>query len=111
MKNIFFVLALVVAVSGCVVLGGSIQGGGDVFFGTGQGYRGEISVQVFMDGGNIIEIVIVNSKEDRFVGGEAMEELIDMVIMYNTTELDAISGATETSKGFLEAVRSAILNE
>jgi uncharacterized protein with FMN-binding domain len=29
--------------------------------------------------------------------------------MYNTTELDAISGATETSRGFLEAVERAIM--
>jgi uncharacterized protein with FMN-binding domain len=43
------------------------------------------------------------------VGGEAIEELIDTVVGYNSTDVDAVSGATETSKGFLEAVYNAIM--
>jgi uncharacterized protein with FMN-binding domain len=38
-----------------------------------------------------------------------MEELIDIVIEYNSTDVDAVSGATATSKGFLDAVNNAIL--
>ena len=82
---------------------------GEVYEGTGQGYRGLVTVQVRMDGADIIEIVIIDSEEDRFVGGAAMEELIDLVVMYNSTDIDAVSGATESSKGFLEAVERAIM--
>jgi len=52
---------------------------------------------------------VVESYEDRNVGEAAIEELTDLVLMYNTTELDAISGATESSRGFLEAVGHAIM--
>ena len=110
MKYFFLSLAiLIVIVSGCVVLGGRISAEGDVFEGTGQGYRGAITVQVRINGADITEINVIDSIEDKLIGGAAMEELIDMVIMYNSTDIDAVSGATETSRGFLEAVENAIM--
>ncbi|MDR0321025.1 MAG: FMN-binding protein [Treponema sp.] len=113
MKN-FLIFALITVVSGCALL--SVQRGfnnseGEVYEGTAQGFRGPITVQVRLDNGSIAEIVIVDSMEDRFVGEAAMEELADLVIMYNSTDIDAISGATESSRGFLEAVENAILRE
>jgi len=111
----FVVFFLVVAVCGCVAFTArrGLDNGenGEIFEGVGQGFRGPISVLVRMSDGSITEIEIVDSEEDRFVGGVAMEELIDLVIMYNSTDVDAISGATETSEGFLKAVRNAILKE
>jgi uncharacterized protein with FMN-binding domain len=77
--------------------------------GTGQGYRGTIRVRLRMEAGAIAEIEIVDSAEDRAVGGAAIEELVELVLTYNSTDIDAISGATETSEGFLEAVENAIL--
>ena len=106
---LFSVLTLVVIVSGCAILGGSVSSGGEVYEGIGQGYRGPILVQVRVSEGRISEIIIVDSEEDRLVGGTAMEELIDAVIEYNSTDVDAVTGATESSRGFLEAVENAIL--
>jgi uncharacterized protein with FMN-binding domain len=80
-----------------------------VYEGSSFGYRGPIYVQVRLSGGSISEIT-VDSDEDRFVGGAAMEELIEIVTELNSTNVDAISGATMTSKGFLEAVRNAIMS-
>ena len=77
--------------------------------GSAMGYRGIIRVQVGMEKGAISEINVLESHEDRAVGGAAIEELADLVLMYNTTEIDAISGATETSKGFLAAIENAIM--
>ena len=117
--------ALLIILSGCAILRNASAGeseapeetsgeatrgtSGEATRGSAQGYRGEITVQVQMDGNQIADIVIIDYAEDRFVGGAAIEELIDMVIMYNTTDLDAVSGATESSRGFLEAVQNAIL--
>ena len=82
----------------------------DQFFeGTGQGHRGTVTVRVRMNGSSVTDIVIVESVEDKFGGGSAMDELIDLVIMYNSTDIDVVSGATESSRGFLEAVENAIL--
>jgi len=110
MRYLLF-LAVVFAVfgAGCVALGGNRVATGETYEGTGQGWRGPIRVLVRIDGGEITEIVVIDSMEDRFVGGTAIEELIDMVIGHNSTDLDVISGATETSRGFLEAVENAIM--
>ncbi|MCL2806207.1 MAG: FMN-binding protein [Treponema sp.] len=102
----YFLFLTLIVVSGCALLGGLA---GEVFEGTGQGYRGPVTVQVRMNGADITEIVIVDSEEDRFVGTEAMEELADLVIYYNSTDVDAVSGATQSSRGFLEAVENAII--
>jgi uncharacterized protein with FMN-binding domain len=77
--------------------------------GKGRGYRGEIRLRVRMAGGAIAEIEILESSEDSAVGGAAMEELLELALLYNTADLDTISGATETSKGFLEALENAML--
>jgi uncharacterized protein with FMN-binding domain len=100
------------AVIGCTGLkagGESAIETGAVYEGSAMGYRGIIRVRVGLDQGNITEITVIESHEDRNVGEAAIEELTDLVLMYNTTELDAVSGATETSRGFLEAVEDAIM--
>ena len=116
MKYVLFSILLLGLLFGCMSLGKNSEQAiseqtntGVLLEGSGMGYRGPIDVQVRMSGGSIIEIVIVDSIEDRFVGGSAIEELIDMVIEYNSTDIDVISGATVTSKGFLDAVFNAIM--
>jgi fumarate reductase flavoprotein subunit len=81
-----------------------------LYQGSAMGYRGMIHVRVGFEQGTITEITVIESREDQAIGGAAIEELTDLVLMYNTTELDAVSGATETSKGFLEAIENAIMN-
>jgi uncharacterized protein with FMN-binding domain len=82
-----------------------------IYEGIAQGYRGPIRVQVRIEAGTITEITIIDSAEDRSVGGIAMEELLELVLQYNTTDVDAISGATESSEAFLAAVENAILSQ
>jgi len=112
MKYTLIIVLFLLIISGCAVLAagrGVINRTDDgLFEGTGQGYRGPVRVQVRLNEGNITEIIVIDSSEDRFVGKTAIEELIDLVIAYNTTDIDAISGATESSRGFLEAVENAI---
>ncbi len=92
---------------GCV----SLQTGNVRFYeGSAMGYRGMIHVRVGMENGAITEITVIESDEDPAIGGAAIEELTDLALMYNTTEIDAVSGATETSRGFLEAVENAIFS-
>ena len=79
-----------------------------VYEGSGCGYRGTIRVQVRMEGGEFVEISIIESDEDSTVGGAAIEELLETALIYNTTDIDAISGATESSRGFLEALENAL---
>jgi uncharacterized protein with FMN-binding domain len=112
MKNVLFFILLFGLFPGCVILSKGIneQVSSSVLLnGSAMGYMGPIIVQVRMNGESITEIVIIDSMEDRFVGGSAIEELIDTVIEYNSTDIDVISGATVSSMGFLEAVNNAIM--
>jgi fumarate reductase flavoprotein subunit len=79
-----------------------------VYEGSGQGYRGPIHVRVQVSGAGIEDIVIVSHGEWAFGGGSAMEELLEQVLESGSTELDVISGATFSSRGFLEAVEEAL---
>jgi uncharacterized protein with FMN-binding domain len=79
-----------------------------VWTGTGRGYGGEIRVQVRISSGLIQEIGITAHNEDPLIGEEAMGELLELVLDYQSTNLDALSGATGTSTGFLAAVEDAL---
>jgi fumarate reductase flavoprotein subunit len=79
-----------------------------IWEGAAPGYRGPIRVRVSISGGQIQGIEIDGHREDPLVGGAAMEELLDLVLEYNSADLDAVSGATESSAGFLAAVEAAL---
>ena len=105
-----YVLTSIVYLGGCASLKNEPAAEtGDFYEGAAMGYRGMIHVRVCMDKGTITDITVIESEEDRAVGEAAIDELIDLVLIYNTTEIDAVSGATESSKGFLEAIENAIL--
>ena len=80
--------------------------------GTGQGFRGPIAVAVQVEGRSsgytLVGIEILSHSEDPFIGGSAMEELLELALDGNTTDLDAIAGATESSMGFLSALEDAL---
>ncbi|MDR3147718.1 MAG: FMN-binding protein [Treponema sp.] len=76
--------------------------------GSGRGYGGQIRVQLRIASGLIQEIRIIAHNEDTFSGGEAMEELLEQVLDYQSTDLDAVSGATQSGTGFLAAVQDAL---
>ena len=79
-----------------------------VYEGVGQGRRGPIRVRLQISQAGIEDIVIVSHRESVFPGAVAMEELLEAVIETGSTDLDAVSGATFSSAGFLEAVEDAL---
>ena len=76
--------------------------------GKGNGYRGTIHVQLQTSYAEIEDIVITGHQESSYPGAAAMEELLEAVLETGSTDLDAISGATYSSRGFLEAVEDAL---
>jgi len=79
-----------------------------VYLGSGNGYRGMIQVRVQTSAAEIEDVVIVSHKESNFPGLAAIEELLELVLETGETDLDAISGATYSSRGFLQAVEDAL---
>jgi len=78
------------------------------FEGTGQGYRGPIEIRLLVSPAGIEDIAILSHSDSAIPGLAAMEELLEMVLETGSTDLDAISGATFSSRGFLEAVDDAL---
>ena len=69
-----------------------------------------IVVRVTMSGDKISQIETLQEKETPYLGGKAIPVLTNEMIEKQTTEVDAISGASTTSAAFKEAVNQAIKN-
>ena len=79
-----------------------------VYEGSGRGFRGLILVQVQVSAAGIDDIEILGHEESSYPGAAAMEELLEAVLETGFTDLDAVSGATFSSRGFLDAVEDAL---
>ena len=79
-----------------------------VYSGVGQGYGGEIKLEVTVAGGEISAIKLVSSKETDSIGGKAMDTLITAAIDSQSTDFDAVTGATKTTAGFKTALEMAL---
>lgn len=77
------------------------------YTGTGVGYNGPTTVEVTFDDSKITDIKIVDTKETGHVGDTAFEVLIPQMIEANGTGVDAVSGATFSSKALKTAVNDA----
>ena len=75
--------------------------------GTGVGKHGDMTVAVTFDNGRIQAIEIVKEAENPVLSKKVYTDLKAAVIASNSADLDAISGATFSSKGFLDAVKDA----
>ncbi len=75
--------------------------------GTGVGKHGDVTVAVTFDDNKIQDIKIVRQQENKVLAAKVFTDLKDQVIASNSADLDAISGATFSSKGFLDAVKDA----
>lgn len=75
--------------------------------GTGVGKHGDMTVAVTFNNGRIQAIEIVKEAENPVLAKKVYTDLKAAVITSNSADLDAISGATFSSKGFLDAVKDA----
>ena len=78
------------------------------YAGTGRGYNGPIQVEIQLSPAGIEDIAIISHEESVYPGTAAMEELLDAVLETGATDVDVVSGATFSSRGFLEAVENAL---
>ncbi|MCG7408442.1 flavocytochrome c [Paenibacillus sp. ACRRX] len=76
--------------------------------GVGNGKHGDIKVEVTFADGKITNVDVLEQKENEVLAEPVYTQLKDSVIQANSAEVDAISGSTATSKGYLEAIQDAI---
>ncbi len=79
--------------------------------GTAQGFGGDVTVTLTMDGDTITACDIEAPDETPEVGGAALEELAAQVVEKGGADIDGVAGATFTSDGVRNAVRAALGEE
>ena len=79
-----------------------------VYTGSGNGFRGVISAQVTVEGGRITDVTILSSSDDRDFFQRAQNGVIPAILQAQSVNVSAVSGATYSSRGILEAVADAL---
>lgn len=78
-----------------------------VYTGSAPGYRSDITVSVTVSAGKITDIEITDQNETpRYFAGAT--EVIDYIISAQSTQVDAVTGATFSSEGIKAAVADAL---
>ncbi|MGN0291096.1 MAG: FMN-binding protein [Lachnospiraceae bacterium] len=78
-----------------------------IYQGTGTGYKGDVTVEVQVKNHQITTIEVLSYVDDKMFFKRA-KKLIDTIIEQQTWEVDAVSGATYSSRGIKEAVQNAL---
>ena len=89
--------------------GGNFQNG--IYTGTGEGYRGKVTVTVKVADGKITELVLDDYADDKSYMERAENRIFQEMISRQNTDVDTVSGATYSSNGLIEAVNKALGNE
>lgn len=89
--------------------GGNFQNG--IYTGTGEGYRGKVTVTVKVADGKITELVLDDYADDKSYMERAKNRILQEMISRQNTDVDAVSGATYSSNGLIEAVNKALGND
>ncbi|MFA9423677.1 MAG: FMN-binding protein [Sedimentibacter sp.] len=107
MKKVELILCALMLVSAvaCTTAETSIK---KTVTGKAQGYGGEVSVTVIVDGDDIVSVEAIGEKETEGVGSMAITELPEKIAQADSTDVDGVSGATVTSNAIKEAVNSAL---
>ena len=85
---------------------------GTVVTGEAEGYGGPVKAEVTVDGDKIVGLTLTGDKETPEIGGKALEALQEAILKSQGLEgVDAIAGATWTSEGVFQAVRTAMGEE
>lgn len=78
------------------------------YTGSGTGFRGETSVSVTIQNGYITAIQVTDYRDDERYFTRAETTIINEILAGQTPDVDAVSGATYSSNGIMEAVADAL---
>ncbi len=76
--------------------------------GTAQGINGDVTVEVTLTKDTIYSVKVTEQQETEGIGDKAIAAVPDEIVAANSTQVDAVSGATVTSNAIIEAVKNAI---
>ena len=102
------VAALMVVAMVLVSCGGTPELTDGTYTGHGKGHHGDIVAEVTIESGNITAIEVVENPENKVLSASVYETLTAEMIKANGADVDAVSGASDTSSGFIAAVDDAL---
>ena len=79
-----------------------------IYYGTAEGYSGDVSVAVVIQEKTIKAILITESSDDEAFFNRAMDVVKKVIQIQKTDDVDTVSGATYSSKGLLNAIKNAL---
>lgn len=79
------------------------------FTATGDGYLGDIVVEVTFAAEEIVSIEIISHEDTAGFADNAFNIIIPNILLAQSTNIDGVTGATYTAQGVLDAVRDAII--
>ena len=82
-----------------------------IYTGTAKGHKGEIKVEVTVENGYISQIDILSYKDDTEFFNKARNKVIAQILDLQSPYVQAVSGATFSSNGIMNAVADALGNE
>lgn len=99
-KLLPFVLCLCVFLTACAKA--------NTLTGKAQGYGGELTVAVTMDGDKITSVEVTNHNETPSVAQTALTKIPADIVAANSPDVDVVTGATKTSNAIIQAVKNAM---
>ena len=78
-----------------------------IYYGTAEGYSGDISVAVVIQDHTIKAILVTDASDDEAFFDRAMD-VVKNVVKKQNTDVDTVSGATYSSNGLLNAIKNAL---
>ena len=78
------------------------------YLGKASAYNGNVEVKVTISGGKMTAIDIVKTKDDEEYFFDAQKKVIPEILEKQSTDVDAVAGATTSSEGIAHAVQKAL---
>ena len=109
MKKVFSGLlssAMVLGLVGCSSSSGKYTAG--TYTGTSKGHSSDVTVTATFSSSEITKVELDVSGETESIGGVAADELVEQIMEKQSSDIDGVSGATETSNAVKAALASTI---
>jgi uncharacterized protein with FMN-binding domain len=78
------------------------------YTGTAKGHNGDMTVEVTIASGQITKVQVADHIDDAKWFNRANDVIPHEIISSQSTDVDAVSGATFSSQGIIDAVKNAL---
>lgn len=79
-----------------------------VYTGSAEGYKSTIKVEVTVSQGEIAKVQVLEHDDTPFIAQGALDTIPAVIVEAQSWDVEAVSGATLTSQGIMEAVENAL---